>query len=175
MGNKQTRPASETSNGDEDVEGDYPAPAGAAPLESGSTDVLVGRATRCVARRGSDSDRADTPAAARDEVVAAGASPCAGCPASCSKASTGAAAASGSARGSCALPRAALSTSCVRRCARHRRPSQTDRPRSGRSALAPSKGRRRQMGVLYCIVDYRLSRGAGCETEYPRARAKCEG
>ena len=52
------------------------------------------RATHRVARRGSDSDRADTPAAARDEVVAAGASPCAGCPASCSMASTGAAAAS---------------------------------------------------------------------------------
>ena len=41
------------------------------------------RATHRVARRGSDSDRADTPAAARDKMVATGASPCAGCPASC--------------------------------------------------------------------------------------------
>ena len=41
------------------------------------------RATHRVARRGSDSDGADTPAAARDKMVATGASPCAGCPASC--------------------------------------------------------------------------------------------
>ena len=126
------------------------------------------RATHRVARRGSDSDRADTPAAARDEVVATGASPCAGCPASCSMASTGAATASGSARGSCALPRAALDERAAfdgtRGIAGGR--EVVDREVDGGATSHRPRLRRKQVYciVLYCIVLKILFNAVGIPT-----------